>query len=374
MEAEVKAAISPTLNTSATSIVGQVLGASASQMRQCWEAAQDNYAAADIDQAEGDALTNLAKLTGTVRRAATPSTVLMTVTLAAGTYAAGTLIVHVVGDPTSRFTNDASITTLGATLTGQAFTCEDNGPVRANASTLTVIASPVTGFSAPTNPAEAVLGLDAETDTALRLRQKTELARTGSSTVDAIRVDVLDADDAISFVATFENDGDVTDADGRPPHSVENIVQGGVDATVAAAIFAAKPAGIKAYGTTTVVVADTQGNNHSIGFTRPTVKPIYLDIALTVISGQYAGDSAVALALTDWCDANLSVGHDVIKTRIEYICMGVAGVIDATAEIGLSAGAGTSPANFVIGTREIASVDDAAGRINITQTVVTAPP
>lgn len=379
MEASVKAAISPTLNTSSTSILGQVLGANASQIRQVWEAGADNYASADIDQAEGDALTNLAKLTGTVRNAATASTVLMTITLAAGTYAAGSLIVHVVGDPTSRFTNDAAITTAGATLTGQAFTCEETGPVRANANTLTVIANPVTGFSAPTNPAEAVLGLEIETDTALRLRHRTELARVGSSTVDAIRVDVLDADDAITFVATFENDTDVTDVDGRPPHSVESIVQGGVDADVAAAVFAAKPAGIKAYGTTTVVVADSQGNNHNIGFTRPTVKTIYLDVTVTVISGQYAGDSVLKTALTDWCDANLSVGHDVIQTRMEFICMGVAGVIDAVVEIGLSAGAGTSPANFVIGTREIASVDSdltgtASDHIAVTQVVVTAPP
>jgi len=372
MAASIKAAISPTLNTSSTSILGQVIGATASQIRQTWEAGQDNYAAADIDQATGDALTALCKLTGTVRRAATPSTVLMTITLAAGTYAAGSLIVHVVGDPTSRFTNDSEITTAGATLTGQAFTCEDDGPVRANAGTLTVIASPVTGFSAPTNPAEAVLGLEEETDSELRLRHTTELARAGSTTVDAIRVDVLDADDAISFVACFENDTDVTDADGRPPHSIELLVQGGVDADVAEAIFLAKPAGIRAYGTTTETVTDTQGNDHTIGFTRPTVITIYIDLALTVISGEYAGDSDVKTAITDWCDANLGVGKDVIQTRIEALALGVAGVVDATAEIGLSAGAGTLDANYVIGTRQIASVDTA--NIAIAQTVVSAAP
>jgi uncharacterized phage protein gp47/JayE len=80
----------------------------------------------------------------------------------------------------------------------------------------------------------------------------------------------------------------------------------------------------------------------------------------------------VKQAITDWCDANLSVGHDVIRSRIQYICMGVAGVIDAVAEIGLSAGAGTAAANYVIGSREIASVDTA--NIAIVQSVVTAPP
>ena len=379
VNAAFRANISSTLNLSETSILGQYIGTGSSQMRQLWEAQQDLYAATDFDQATEDALGNLTKLTGTRRNAATPSTVLMTVTLAAGTYAANSLVVHVVGDPTSRFSNDAEITTAGATIVGVPFTAEEDGPTRANANTLTVIANPVVGFSAPTNPAEAVLGLEIETDAELRIRHQLELARTGSSTVDAIRIDIQDYSDAISFVATFENDTDVTDGDGRPPHSVESIVLGGTDAEVAAAVFASKPAGIRAYGTTTSSVTDSQGNIHSVSYTRPTVVTIYIDLALTVISGEYAGDSVVKTAITDWCDANLGVGKDVIQTRIEALALSVAGVVDATAEIGLSAGAGTADANYVIGPREIASVDSdltntASDHIVITQTIVTTAP
>lgn len=370
MAASVRAAISPTLNTSETSIVGQIIGVSASQIRQTWEAAQDIYAARDVLQATGAALTDLCRLTGTNRRAATASTVLMTVTLAAGTYTAGSLIVHVVGDPTSRFANDAEIVTAGATIVGVPFTCEDVGPVRANAGTLTVIATPVAGFSAPTNPAEAVLGLEEESDVDLRARQRTELARKGAHTVDAIRADILEVD-TVTFCAVYENDTDAT-VDSRPPHSFEVIVLGGTTQDLVDAIWAAKPAGIQSYGTTTGTTTDTQGQTHSVGFTRPTPVTIYVDIGATVLSGTYAGDTVLKQAITDWADANLSVGKDVLIAKIIAVCMGVEGVVDVTVEVGLSAGAGTSAANYVIAAREIASID--TGNIAVVQTVVTGAP
>lgn len=371
--AAIHAAISPTLNLSATSVMGQFIGTTSSQIRQAWEAAQANYAARDIDQATGDALTGLCALTGTVRRAATYSTVLMTITLAAGTYPAGTLIVYPVGSPADLFDNDEEIVTAGATLTGQAFTAQESGAVRANAATLTVIANPVSGFSSPTNPAEATLGQAIETDAELRARQRAELARKGSHTVDAIRTDIADALPA-STVLVFENDTDAT-VDGIPPHSIECLISLGSGDTAAearTAIFLAKPAGIQAYGTTSGTVTDDQGNTHTIAYTAPTPVPIYIDLTLSVLSGVYAGDTVVKEAITDWCDANLGVGNDVLKARIEYLCLGVAGVVDAAAELGLSAGAGTSAANYVIAARELATVDQA--NIAIVQNIVTGAP
>jgi uncharacterized phage protein gp47/JayE len=368
----IQAAISPTLNLSATSLLGQFVGTTSSQIRQTWEAAQAVYASRDVDQATGAALTELCALTGTVRRGETYSTVLMTVTLAAGTYPAGSLIVYPVGSPADLFDNDEEIVTAGATLTGQAFTAQEPGPVRANAATLTVISNPVVGFSAPTNPAEAILGEVEESDAALRGRQRLELARRGSHTVDAIRTDLSDALPT-STVVVFENDTDST-VDGIPAHAIECLIQVGseTDAEIAAAIFAAKPAGIRAYGTTTDTVTDDQGNDHTIGWTEPDEITIYIDLAVSVLSGTYAGDTILKSTITDWCDANLGVGKDVLKARIESLCMGVAGVVDVTAEIGLSAGAGTSAANYVIAAREIAIVNQA--NIAITQTIVTGAP
>ena len=374
----IQAAISPTLNLSATSLLGQFVGTTSSQIRQTWEAAQAVYAARDVDQATGAALTELCALTGTNRRAQTSSTVLMTVTLSAGayphTFPAGSLIVYPVGSPADLFDNDTDITinALATNLADQAFTAQEPGPVRAELGTLTVISNPVSGFSAPTNPAAAVLGEEEETDAALRARQRLELARKGSHTVDAIRTDLSDALPT-STVVVFENDTDAT-VDGIPPHAIECLIQVGseTDPVIAGAIFDAKPAGIRAYGTTTYVTTDAQGNDHTVGWTEPTPITIYIDLAVSVLSSTYAGNTLLKAAITDWCDANLGVGKDVLKARIESICMGVAGVVDVSAEIGLSADAGTSAANYVIAAREIALVADV--RIAIVQTIVTGAP
>ena len=372
INASIRGAISPTLNLSAASLMGEFVGACANQIGQTWEAAEDIYAGEDIDQATGDRLTALCRETGTNRNPSTYSTVLMTITLDAGTYAAGALVVHVVGDATLRFANDSRITTAGATLTDQAFTAEEIGPVRANAATLTFIADPYTGFTAPTNPAEAVLGLDEESDYALRLRQKTELARRGSHTVDAIRVDLMDAEIDISSCSVVENDTDAT-VDSIPPHSFEALVLGGDTQDVVDAIFEAKPAGIRAYGTTSGTAIDAQGNSHAISFTRPANIPIFVDVAVSIVEGDYEGDLALKKAITDWADPYLLVGYDVLRSKIVAVCMALDGVVDCSIELGLGpTGSGTAAANYVITSRQYATINQA--NITIAQTLVTGNP
>jgi uncharacterized phage protein gp47/JayE len=348
--------ISDQLDLGETSPWGQLVGVICSQLRQLWEVEQENYANQDPYQATGAALESHTRKVGVNRRGATPSQVLQTVTLAAGTYTVGTLVMHVVGDPTARFANRDEITTVGGTLVDQVFESEATGAVRANAGTLTVIASPVVGFTSGTNPLDADLGSEAETDAALRLRWQQELARRGSSTVDAIRADVLQVSD---FVRVYENDGDSVDANGLPGHSFEVLVLGGDDDDIAQAIFDTKAAGIQAYGSTVVVVTDDQGNGHNIGFSRPDDVDMYFAIQVNYLSGQFIGADAFAQALADWGDANLGPGNDVIVARITQVLMDLPGVVDVAFEMD-DAPTGAFVAtttNFPIGVREIARLD-----------------
>ena len=52
----------------------------------------------------------------------------------------------------------------------------------------------------------------------------------------------------------YENDSNVVDAAGRPPHSVEVVVDGGSNTDIAAQILATKSGGINTYGNITVEV------------------------------------------------------------------------------------------------------------------------
>ncbi len=364
LEADLRARIGSEIDLSTESPTGQLVGIMAGQLRKLWELAEEVHANQYPDSASGFGLVSLSVLTGTKQEAAKPSTVLCTVNVNPGTYAALSLVAHVLGDPTRRFRNRADVVNGGggpANIAGQLFESEETGPIRADNGTLTVIAEPVAGWNAIINTADATLGSDIESDAALRTRREEELARRGSTTVDAIRVDVLDVLDVVSCTV-LENDTDET-VNGIPPHSVEALVRGGTDQAVADAIFFSKAGGPRAFGSTTMTVVDSQGIAHQTGFTRPTEIPIYINTTLAT-NEDYIGDTAVEQALVDFADADWVEGRDVLYAKLVGILISLEGVEDV-----LALTIGTAPApvgvvNIPIGMREVATLDTA--NINVT--------
>lgn len=368
METQLHEGVSPGLDLSSTTILGQLLGVFANQIQQVKEAAQLEYASLDPNQASGDALTRLTRLVGVERNPATYSRVVTELTLLAGTYPAGTLVASVTGDPDARFANIAEITAAVDGVYIADMEAQAPGPVRANANTLTTIPEPVIGFQDVNNPEDAVLGLTSETDTDLRARWRAQLSRAGSGTVDAIRADVLQ----VATTATvIENDTSSTSVEGLPPHSFEVMVTGGVDADIAEAIFSTKPAGIQAYGSTTVTVLDAQGNGHVIGFSRPESVDVWLDINISYLQGSYIGDDQTKLLLVDWGDKNLQPGHDLIHARLVTLLMAQNGTVDVTVRLGL-APAPVGQVNVPMAARQVADLD--TGRITITSTALNGVP
>lgn len=360
--------VSSSLNLSSTAALGQYVGSTSNQVAKVWEALLSLHASMDPLQATGAELDRLCRYVGVYRRPATYSTATLTLNLDAGTYAPGALVVSKVGDATIRFSNVNSVTSTGGTVTGVAFQCADAGQIAAPTGTLSVIANPITGFNSATNPADAIEGTNVEKDAPLRIRRSQQVARAGSGTVDSLKADVLEA---VTYVRVYENDGDSPDTGGLPGHSFECLVLGGDDTVIANTIFDNKPAGIQAYGTTTVVVTDGQGNGHSIGFSRPTNVNIYLNIAFNYRAGQYMGDAALQLYLSEWGAANQGPGNDVIHAQLVRVLMDLPGAVDTTVAID-SSPSPTSQSNYVIGSRQIAVFD--TSRITITATPVLGVP
>lgn len=385
MSSAVVAGVSPTLDVSDTTIDGQKLGAVATQARQIWEAMQALYADWDVEQATGAQLeVRLKPLIGS-KSAATHSTASMTLVLAAGTYPAGSLIVYVSGDPNKRFSNDESITTGGGTLTAQPFTAELEGAVTANLHTLTQIASNPGGFTSATNPAAASTGLEQETDAEYRQRWREELARFGSTTVDAIRADLLEVTNVVS-AKVYENDTAAT-VSGIPPYSILAVVQGGDDQDVADALWNAKSATAGTTGTTMETVVDTQGQSHSVSFTRPSEVPFYVTATVDVLEGVYSAgvlsNNIIEIAIHE-CGKNWGplwpqqlaagtletggdswpVGSDIFHSRFVAAIQGITGVIRV-----VSLFIGTAPAP--VGTSDITIALDEYGDIDYSGIVVT---
>jgi uncharacterized phage protein gp47/JayE len=360
--------IHPNLDVSATSIFGQVFAVVAERealLQQLVAAVAQSFS----PSASGQALAEVCLLTGTRKKAATASAVTANCTLTAGTTLPAGSRANVLGDTTAVFASAADVTnSTGSTAVfGVTMFAISTGAVRAPAGTLTVINTPVSGWTSVTNPFDATVGSPIETDPQLRLRRAEELTVQGSTELAAIVADVREVTNVITAQG-FENPSDATNPDGLTPHTFEIVVWDGTAATaansdVAQAIFNSAAAGIQAVqsglGTAASGTAiDLGGASHTVLFSRAAQKTLYVDYTL-VIDGTYPadGDAQLKAATVDALTADLTIGTDVIEARMYKIAFSIQGVADVTAiKIGFSASP-TGSANLVVGSREIAVAD-----------------
>ena len=357
IEADERSLLGPNLNTEAETPIGQFNGIFASKLGEIWELAEAVNSNQFPDTATGFGLDGVSSITGTFRNAATKGTVTLKLTLGVAITVPAGSIAAVSGDPTNRWVTLTDVTSVGAgdfTVEAEA---EVAGNVVANATTITVIVTPISGWTAVTNDADANPGNEIDTDAQLRLRRETELALAGSGTIPAIRADLLQVADVTS-VTVFNNPTDFTDANGLPPHSVEALVLGGTDAAVASALFETVGGGIKTFGTITVIVVDDQGFSQSMSFSRPTGIEIFLEIDLLVDAAEYPanGDALVKTAVAAFGTATYDVGDDVVLSKLNFAICSVTGITDITEiRVGTSAFP-TQTTNLIIATREQAEL------------------
>lgn len=422
LESALKAALGATIDVSAEEPLGQIIGVLAERYGDLWALGQSAYTAGTPDGASGAGLDALCSLTGTVREPATKSTVTLTAAgtpttvLPAGrtasmglpqprftTLASATIVAasawlasnsYIVGD---RVTNAGRIyvcitagmaagsggpTTTAADITdnlahwryvGQgtgvidvAAQAEQTGPYEAASGLVTTIETPVAGWSSVINLLDAAPGSDVETDAALRLRREEELRVQGNAALEAIREKVLNVS-GVTSATVFENNTDVTDADGVPPHSVEALVRGGADADIRAALFASVAGGIRTHGTTSGSVNDAEGVAHTIKFTRPTELTIWVIFDLVIDANTWPSDGGtqVKANVVAFGDAQKG-GKDAVASSLVAQAFKVAGVLDCPPpKIGLTSPP-TVSTTVAVSTRQLAVYDTSRITVNVT--------
>lgn len=195
---------------------------------------------------------------------------------------------------------------------------DSTGPFEQPANTIDTISVPISGWDDVWNPTAATTGRYTETDPELRERFRNSKFVQSANIIEAL-IDALVNVQGVTDVIVYENDTDVTNAEGVPRKSFMPIVLGGLPSDIGNAIWQNKPTGIQSYGDTTVQIVDSQGLSHPVAFMRPTNVPVY--IKMTVVSdgsGNLPGD-AVALIrqnLLDYFDTNNKIGDDVIYSRL----------------------------------------------------------
>lgn len=246
--------------------------------------------------------------------------------------------------------------------------CTELGPFAAPSNTLTTIDSPVSGWFSVINFLDAALGNSEENEVELRARREDEArSAEGSPSTNGIR-EAVGKVAGVTYCQVFENVYDGYSADGIPPHSIEVLVEGGVDQAIREAIFDANTGGIRTHGSTTGTVLDSGGFLQDIRFTRPTVVSIYVTLNLTkdVTAYPIDGDNAIKTAVSVKGDAR-PLGWNVTASQCSADGFyAVAGIIEVTScFIGLAPGPATSTP-LTITARQRADFDTSRTVVNAT--------
>lgn len=193
----------------------------------------------------------------------------------------------------------------------------------------------VTGWDAVNNLQAGTVGRRTETDAELRSRYRMGVFRLGSSTLPAIEANIFEQVLGVDRVRVFENASDTTDIHGLPPHSIQVVVDGGLDVPVAEAIYRNKAAGIDTYGNEQVVL-DTPQGEQTINFDRPEQVYIWFDVTIVMLDSEEGErfPSDGFQQIRDLIGAvELDIGSDVLPQRFLCEIFKVPGIESATVEV-----------------------------------------
>lgn len=262
-------------------------------------------------QAVGVGLSLLVELNGIARAAPSYSTADLRIIGQAGTVIeAGSLVADASG-------NTWAVPACVIPASGQVIVtavCTALGAISAPAGTITAIQSVTRGWQQVTNLEPATPGSPVERDPALKRRQKVSTAIPARALTEATAGAIL-AVSNVTNVMAYENDSDLVDARGMPPHSVAFVVTGGDAAAIAEIIRRKKGGGATTFGTTTVTTYNRAGVPKPISFFRPVQVPVAFYVTLEALPGYTADVQAqIAAALATWANAQ-GQGADLVRTR-----------------------------------------------------------
>jgi uncharacterized phage protein gp47/JayE len=319
-----RAALGPSLNTSADSVLGHINAVFGAAIAEVWELAEAVYSGQFVQTATGTILDDRVMMTaGITRLQPRPSSVHLVfefdgtapVRIAPGLLAStpGGVKVRTVEPAISKHDSPYSEPVLAEAV--------EIGPQQINADELTVIDTPHAHLLSVRNPLPAVLGRHRETDAELRTRHLQLLRLSGGATREAIRARVL----SVAGVSDAAVQSDTRGA-------LRVTVHGGRDQDVARALFDTLAAGIETLGESTEEVTDSTGTRHVLRFARP--RSALLRLAYTLELAASADVQTVRQLVTEHIAAaiaRLELGKTLRYLQLYSLPLTVGGVLDVTA-------------------------------------------
>mgnify|MGYP001027604295 CR=1 FL=1 len=161
------------------------------------------------------------------------------------------------------------------------FASEETGDIVMPAEAIINIVQGHADFLSCTNLCPYIAGRDEETDRQLRQSYVDKIYNRSSMMLESIRSAILTNCQGVESVAPYENDSNQYDIYGRPPHSVEIVVDGGDPTEIARQILSTKAGGISTFGDEEVDLPGEYGEPITIRFNRPTYVYTWMRVGVT---------------------------------------------------------------------------------------------
>lgn len=197
-------------------------------------------------------------------------------------YEDGKLIVEAVDTASSNtmvLSENLTTETVASVIT---FATVDYGDIVIPNGVITKIVKTVAGLQAVENVGSYVAGRLTETDVEMRQSYIDKIYSRSSAMLESIKSAILENVQGVLSVAPYENDTNDTDSMGRPPHSVEIVVDGGNATEIAQQILNTKAGGISTYGDVETVLHGVYGEDIAIRFNRPAYVYVWFQVGVTL--------------------------------------------------------------------------------------------
>lgn len=331
------------IDTSELTPLGKFIRIDAYDLAKAYEDAEMIYYARFPNTATGASLDRLCPFVGISRNPATQARHKIRVIGESGfAFGMGELVVCSADDVVFYSINEYIISDEG--YVDVIVECQEAGLV--GNVPITDIVEPIAEISGIEYIGIEELGKDEESDIELRKRFALAATGMGSSNVNAIRAAILRVS-TVTSASVIENDTLEADEAGRPPHTFECYVSGGVghEEEIAQAIFEYKPIGTPTYSTAvgedkvTVMVKDEGGFDHKIVFSRTNHIEIRIKVSYKKDSRFAAeGEAQIATNLADYING-LGLGSNIVLSKLYEYIYAVEGVIEVT-DLKISANGG----------------------------------
>lgn len=172
-----------------------------------------------------------------------------------------------------------NLTTKSVTTIANFFT-ERYGKVTLPDGIVSKLVNNIPGFDQVKNLLPPVYGRLRETDIQLRQSYLAKSGMRSNTMIESIVAELLNNVPGVESAVGFENNTEVTNSRGLPPHSVEIVAEGGDESEIAQAILRRKAGGIQTYGGVTVEVPGAYGDKIPVRFNRSEYLYTWLRVVL----------------------------------------------------------------------------------------------